>query len=204
MPTNVLHCESPASALECLCDGFIADAPKTLRFTHVKPADMPDPCRKLLVHDGHMTTALETYYRQSVELRVIRERLEGDDYRREIVLTLNGGDHVVEYGIVRMDLTYTSQAVRDEIVARDRPLGDILMRHDVLRHIEPQWYLRFSADSPLLQARFDGSLAQSLFGRIGVIYCNGHPAIELLEVVSGGRKGRRDEGTEGRSNVDVW
>jgi len=183
--TNILHCESPEAALGCLCNGFVEAAAGELRFDRVEANDIPPACRGLLVHDGHMTEALESFYGGPMDLRVIRERLLGDDYRREIVLALKGGGQIVEYGVVRMDLACTSEEVRGEIVARERPLGEILIRHDVLRRIQPQWYLRFAADSKLLKDRFGGHLERQAFGRIGVIHCNGQPAIELLEIVIG-------------------
>lgn len=107
----------------------------------------------------------------------------GDLYCRRIVLTLSGADRVVEFGVVRIDLAFTSPAVRERIIERKTPLGDILIGHEVLRRIEPRWYLKVEGSCPLLTGANtlgDGAA----FGRVGTIYCHGAPAIELLEIVT--------------------
>ena len=146
---------------------------------------MPAPYRNLLVHNNHMTSALASHYGHPVSLRVLGEQRDGHIYSREILLTLGRSDNVVEYGIMRIDLSLVTEAVRSRILARTVPLGDILMRHKVLRRIEPKWFVRFGEGSPLL-AHF-GSDVKEAFGRIGIIHCDHKPAIELLEVVVAGR-----------------
>jgi len=83
---------------------------------------------------------------------------------------------------VRIDLGYTSDSVRAAILDRKMPLGDVLIRANVLRRIEPKWYYRFAEDCPLL-ADFGEAQPQSAYGRLGTIYCDEQPAIELLEIV---------------------
>ncbi len=185
MASNLLNCDTAQSALACLCDGFLSDTAQSLELRDVPPDGMPDSCRGLLVHTGHMTEALEAYFGTPVELRVLQHYHNGDDLRREILLTLAGTDRVVEYGVVRMDLGYITEAARAEIVAQVRPLGEILIRHAVFRRIDPKWYFHVPADSALVQRHFGGQAAEGAFGRLGVIYCHHHPAIELLEVVTG-------------------
>ncbi len=152
-------------------------------FEVIAAGDVPPPFDGLLVHREHMTATLGRHHGRPVELRVLRFRIDGDTYSREIVLTPAGSETIVEYGIVRLDLSVVSPAVRAEIEARRAPLGDILIRHDVLRRIEPQWYLRFGGESPILE-HFRTSGASEAYGRLGTIYCDEAPAIELLEVVA--------------------
>ena len=80
-------------------------------------------------------------------------------------------------------LAYVSKEVRDEIRAKRAPLGDILIRHNVLRRISPRWYFRFPGHTPVAQAF--GETGGDVYGRVGTIYCNEEPAIDLLEVVMG-------------------
>lgn len=151
----------------------------------VAPGDVPPPFHGLLVHNEHMTTSLEEYHGQPVRLEVIEDRLDRDMYWRKILLCV-GDNHVVEVGVVRIHLRYTSDAVRQEILHRERPLGEILIRHDVLRRIEPKWFFKFESPSPVVAA-FDRPIEGPVYGRVGLIHCDGQPAIELLEVVSGDR-----------------
>ena len=155
----------------------------TRSYDVIAAGDVPPPFDRLLVHREHMTATLGRHHGRPVELRVLRFRIDGDTYSREIVLTPAGSETIVEYGIVRLDLGVVSPAVRAEIEARRAPLGDILIRHDVLRRIEPQWYLRFGSGSPIL-GHFRASGAREAYGRLGTIYCDEAPAIELLEVVA--------------------
>ena len=170
-------------ALSDLCNGMLeADALRTA-FHTVQPDEMPARFVELLVHHDHMTTKLKGYYGRPVELHVLADRLDGDLYRRKIVLKPSGSNTIVEFGVVRIDLGFTPDAVRDEILAGETPLGDILIKHDVLRRIDPRWYLRLSDRGPLQSS--PPELAEGdIYGRVGTIYCNDEPAIELLEVVT--------------------
>lgn len=184
--------DAPAAhTLADLCAGFIAPEVVEGAWESVEPDAMPDSFRRLLVHRNHMTTTLRAFHGAPVELRVLSERLDGDVYRRKIVLTLSGTQHVVEFGIVRIELRFAPSVVRDSILEGRRPLGEVLIDNAVLRRIEPRSYLRLSASCAMLaDARF--SATGDVFGRIGTIFCNGERAIELLEVVTDATDGRHE------------
>jgi hypothetical protein len=179
---------TPQEALLDLCSPFV-DASSGSSLTPecevVAKDAMPEPFRWLLVHRNHMTKVLEAQYGRAMDLEVVEDRLEGDFYTRKILLRPVGTDVVVEFGIVRMNLRFMPRGVRDEILDRKTPLGAILIRHKVLRRVEPKWYLKFPASAPLLAAAGMGPLTHPVYGRIGVIHCDHEPAIELLEVVTG-------------------
>jgi len=182
MTLNVHTTTDPRAALASLAAIFfgpgISEEPDLLA-----EKELPEPYKQLLAHDRHMTTSLEDYHGHPVLLEVLEERTDGDQYRRKILLTSGPGRHVVEVGVVRINLAYTSDDVRNEIVNKQAPLGDILIRYNVLREIEPKWYFRFKGP-PALKGAFDRALPEPVFGRVGVIHCDGEPAIELLEVVA--------------------
>lgn len=181
---KLADCSNANAALGVLCDGFAGPEPHR-GCEQVEPHDLPELFRGLLVHDEHMTVTLKRHYGRPVELQVLRETpAPGEGYRREITLTLPGSGEVVEYGVVRIDLGAVPDRVREEILARRIPLGDILVSHDVLRRVAPRWYLRLGEDSPFVQ-HFHGPHPGGAYGRIGTIFCDHQPAIELLEVVSG-------------------
>jgi hypothetical protein len=149
----------------------------------VQPNEIPHPTDALLVHHEHMTEVLQRRYGRPVDVRVHDQHQDGHFYTRKVSLTTVGGGPVVEWGIVRIDFRYMSDAVRDAIVARQTPLGAILIKHDVHRRIKPRWFMRFPAHGPMLSFFGDASDAP-LYGRIGTIYCNEEPAIDLLEIVT--------------------
>jgi hypothetical protein len=149
----------------------------------VQPNEIPHPTDALLVHHEHMTEVLQRRYGRAVDVRVHDEHLDGNTYTRKVSLTPVGGGPVVEWGVVRIDFRYMSDAVRDEILARQTPLGAILINHDVHRRIKPRWFMRFPPHGPMLSFFGDAS-DQPLYGRIGTIYCDEAPAIDLLEIVT--------------------
>ncbi len=151
-------------------------------FQIVAPAQVPLPYRDLLVHEHHMTVTVERFHGRPVELRVLSQRTHGHHYSRMILLTLQGTGEVVQFGIVRIDLDRCSPAVRTEVLAGRKPLGRILIEHDVLRHIDPSCFLRITP-TPQMMHWFSTTESAPLWGRTATILCEGHRAIELLEVV---------------------
>ena len=150
----------------------------------VQPNEIPHPADALLVHHDHMTEVLQRHYGRPVDVHVLDERLDGNMYTRKVKLTPAGTtEPVVEWGIARLDLNFMPDAVRKEILAKRSPLGEILIRHDVHRRIKPRWFMRFPGRGPLLTF-FGDPNAKPMYGRIGTIYCDEKPAIELLEIVT--------------------
>jgi chorismate-pyruvate lyase len=184
MAPHVLKASDPFAALSSVVGDFFNGGVGGGAVV-VDAGDVPVPFDRLLVHEAHMTTTLGAFYGESVVLRVLDERQAGDTYLRKIILTV-GDAHVVEVGVVRIHLEYTSADVRSEILSKQTPLGDILIQHDVMRRIEPKWFFRFDGPAALLET-FGRTIDGPVYGRVGVIHCDGQPAIELLEVVSGDR-----------------
>lgn len=175
-------------ALISLCDGFLDETQVREAATPVAADALPSPFDNLLVHHDHMTTMLAAHHGRPVALDVLERTHEANDYARRIVLTLKGTPIVVEFGIVRLNLGPIAPDAREEILAGDTPLGDILIRHDIMRRIDPKWYFRFPTNS-CFGAAFSPPPKGDLFGRLGVIHCNGQPVIKLLEVVADVRVG---------------
>lgn len=130
-----------------------------------------------------MTRTLVEHYGVPVDLHILQRYADERVYTRKILLTLQETDHVVEYGVARVNLNALSKPVETAILAEHAPLGSILINHNILRRIQPRWYVRFPLGSAVL-AWFDCQKAGPLYGRITTIYCNKEPAIELLEIVT--------------------
>lgn len=148
------------------------------------PADkVPAPYHGLLVHEHHMTVTVEAYHDSLVDVRVLDRRHDGDSYARKILLVLQNGGQIVLFGIVRVNLRYCSAAVREAILSERTPFGRILIEHNVLRRIEPTAYLRV-VPGPTMMQWFGIDRPLPTYGRLAIIHCDEHPAVELLEIVA--------------------
>lgn len=148
---------------------------------HVPAAMLPESYRKMLAHDHHMTVTMEEHYGCPVNVKILDRRQDGDVYSRKIVLIESERKRVVQYGIVRFDLRYVTQAVRDEILAGQVPLGRVLINHNVLRHIDLGALLRITA-GPMLADELAMPENGVTYGRLATIFCNQLPAVDLLEI----------------------
>jgi len=150
----------------------------------VVPADqVPSPFDSLLVHEYHMTVTVEAHHEDMVNVHVLDCRRDGDWYSRKIVLSLRSTGKIVLFGIVRVNLTQLPPAVRDEVLAQKSPFGRILIRHNVLRRIEPTAYLHL-APGPRQLGWFGRTEPTEMYGRVAIIHCDHKPAVELFEVVT--------------------
>lgn len=149
-------------------------------------ADVPQPYRRLLAHDNHMTVTMEEHVGSTVDLEVIRDIREDPWYARKILLRSRDSGRVAMFGIMRFNFEWCSDDVRDEIIAHTRPLGHILIEHDVMRRISTHALMQIRPNSELTQAfdlnQDDGAEPTMVYGRLATIYCNEAPAVDLLEI----------------------
>lgn len=172
----------PHAALADLCDGFFDGIDFLHDCPRIEAEELPEAARRLLVHRDHMTTVLQVAYGKPVKLEVIDEIREPGVYSRKILLRLVPVQTIAEFGIVRIDVRYLPPAVEREILSHAAPLGDVLIRADLLRRVSPRWFFAFPATTPI--AAILARPETSVFGRVGTIYCNDEPAIDLLEVIA--------------------
>lgn len=172
---------NPHDELLALTNQFPANERLFVKAEHIPSAVTPEPYKTMLVHDHHMTVAMETYHKSPVDVRVLAQKLDGDIYAREILLLKQGTETVVQYGIVRFNLSYVTADVRREILAQQTPLGRILINHNVLRHIDLGAILEITA-GPRLSKHFRMPEGGVTYGRLATIFCNRQPAVDLLEV----------------------
>lgn len=151
-------------------------------FTEVGADDLPAPSRHLLAHDHHMTVTVEDFHGCDVDVEVLESRFDDGHYSRKILLTRQSDGQVVMFGIVRLDVSVLSAEVRREIEAQQIPLGRILIDHNVLRSVKLLSLFRIDSGNDLVQCMGLAS-GTTCYGRTALIYCDGAPAIELLEVV---------------------
>lgn len=151
------------------------------RLEHIPSASTAAPYLGLLVHQHHMTVTMEEFYGTPVEVHVLAEHREGDIYSREILLTRSDNQYVIQYGLVRLDLSLIEPAVSEEILAGREPLGRVLIRHNVLRQLDLTAIIRLQP-GPRLRELLGCTAKTTLFGRFATIFCSERPAVHVLEI----------------------
>ena len=146
-------------------------------------ASVPSPYDSLLDHHKHMTVTVESHYGEKVDVHVHRCDRKGDWYAREITLVTSESRRIVQYGIVRLNTKALDAAVWQQIESEQIPLGRVLIEHNVLRvvHLCGLWEVHAG---PSLASLMHLRIADQLYGRTALIYCDNLPAIELLEIVA--------------------
>lgn len=146
-------------------------------------ATVPPPYDALLDHHNHMTVTVESHYGEKVDVHVEQCCLDQEWYSREITLITTDTKHVVQYGIVRLDKRVLDEPVWKKIESQQVPLGRVLIEHNVLREVQLCGLWKIQA-GPALAAYLHCEIGEILWGRTALIYCDGVPAIKLLEVLS--------------------
>jgi chorismate-pyruvate lyase len=169
--------------LRVLVDLFYP-APALLgEFHEVEARDVPEPFRRLLAHDEHMTVTVEAEYGEPVDVGVLTVHTTTTHYSRKIVLRRRSNRDVVLFGLVRLNVGFLGEDVRREIESQGTPLGRILISHNVMRHVKLLSLWRVEA-GPDLRQQFGQPHLATCYGRTALIYCNDVPAVELLEIVT--------------------
>ncbi len=169
--------------LDTLIELFYDNRRHVGAFHEVTAAKMPDVYRKLLAHEHHMTVTVEKHHNCPVDVKVLQRHATDTHYAREILLTRQCDDRVVQYGIMRICLGLLPPAARQEVVSEKTPLGRILIQHNVLRSVHLFSLFKITPGEVLQSWLTDGH-AQTVYGRTALIYCNSEPAVELLEIVT--------------------
>jgi chorismate-pyruvate lyase len=170
-------------ALDYLSGLFYADLAELGTFAEVLAEAVPEPYRTLLAHHEHMTVAVERYHGSAVDVEVLAASRDGDYYSRKIVLHRQSDRRVVLFGIPRLNLRLVDEQVKSEILSQNKPLGRVLIEHNVLREVQLASLYRVTP-GPGLCKLMGLSSPLATYGRTAFIYCDGYPAVELLEIVA--------------------
>ena len=143
-------------------DLLSCDQLRSLEYSWVEADQVVQPYRDLLCHDRDMTSTLAGFHEGSVSLHVFQTESEQDAYLREVLLRV--GEKAVEYGVIRIYLENFPAALREAVVAAQKPLGSILNESGLSYSSEPGGFLKISGQS--FQPDFFLSLSSKfLFGR---------------------------------------
>lgn len=160
------------------------------RLAEISGAEMPEPYRELLVHDGDMTPTLERFHHASIHLRVLCCCRVGERYQRQVVLELDGSGLPVEYGAIEIYLDRFPAEGRELILAARRPLGAILRDLALPHASRPSAFLRVHANHAI-RAAFGMKRPETLYGRRNTLLdAGGEPLARIVEILPPSR----DEG----------
>ncbi|MBX3424536.1 MAG: hypothetical protein KF688_02545 [Pirellulales bacterium] len=148
----------------------------------VGPSEMPVDYAVLLAHDDHMTVTIEAFHGSLVNVLPLKVVEEEDFYARTSLLVRQTDDEIVQFGIMRIRLPDLPGAVQAEIASGRTPLGRVLLRHNVLRHVELRRLWRVNP-GPQLRLHWDLDPNECVYGRSAGIWFDSVPAVDLLEIV---------------------
>jgi chorismate-pyruvate lyase len=159
--------------LQSLVGLFFEDCAELGQFSEIRPETLEMPWSGLLAHTHHMTVTVENFHGTPVDVEVIDKRVTRTHYARQILLRRKSDGQVVQFGIVRLGRSTLPDDVMELIESESVPLGRVLIDKQVMR-IKP---------GPALRLAFSDPDLQECYGRTALIYANGIPAVELLEIV---------------------
>ena len=177
---NKLNWASPD--LQNLVDLFFDDPESLGHFTEVSPESLPAYYRRLLAHPHHMTVANEEFHHSPVTVEVVAEHRTDSHYSRQSLLRRTCDQQVVQCGIMRISRQQLPASVMEQIERKDLPLGRVLIENEILRHVKVLSLWHVSAGRQLRE-HFGAPSLESCFGRTAILYLNGLPVVELLEIV---------------------
>ena len=180
MPTNRAEWTHPD--LQSLVELFFSEPAELGTFTEIRAEQMERPWSKLLAHTHHMTVTIENFHGTPVDVVVLDKLVTKTHYARKIVLRRQSDQQTVQFGIVRIGRSSLPDDVMEQIESEQIPLGRVLIENEVMRRVKLMSLWRI-APGPALKSAFSDPDLNECFGRTALIYANGLPAIELLEIV---------------------
>ena len=168
--------------LDALVDLFYESMSELGDFEEIR-GEAPTPYDELLAHHKHMTVTVERFHGSPVDVKVLDVHQSRTHYSRKILLTRQSDGAVVQFGLVRLCLDFLDPEIRQEIESQHTPLGRILIEHNEMRDVQliSLWKVIPGED---LRKLFGLDNSDVTYGRTALIYCNGVPAVELLEIVA--------------------
>lgn len=153
------------------------------KFEILDGAAVPEPWRRLLVHDDDMTPTLEAHHGGEIHIEVLGRERRGNAYFREVVLRLDRDDRPVEFGANRIALDLLPAVVRRLVLDEQLPFGHILKAHEVPHAGHPTAYFRVESDA-LMNRAFGLEGRHLLYGRRNTLRDpEGRALSEVVEIL---------------------
>jgi chorismate-pyruvate lyase len=166
-----------------LMELFYDDPSSVCDLSQVAYEQVPEPYQTLLVHNAHMTVAVESHHKTLVSVEVLDINETDEHYSRKILLRRITDDVVVQFGVVRLHHQLIPQVAWKRIRNQEAPLGRILIEQNVMRTVELVGTWKCTPSQPLADI-MQLPLGLKTYGRTALIHVNEEPAIELFEVIA--------------------
>lgn len=148
----------------------------------LKPKEVPQPYRSLLVHSRDMTHTLQAFYGAPPDLQVLSRHRDGEVYFREVLLTAR--NRPVEYGVIRILLEHFPSPAKECVLGERVPLGAILAREGIPHVGWPQAFFETVVDDHMRDV-LGISGAGVLFGRRNVLLDGSRRLLaEVIEILA--------------------
>ena len=162
--------------------------PRACEVETAETGAMPQPYRQLLVHERDMTSTLERFHGESLFLRPVERRREGEHLLRRVILMGSESGRPREFGAIRIDLAAFEPAAREEILASRRPLGAILALFEVPYTSRPRRFFRLES-AAWLNELFHLESSRALYGRQNILATpSGRSLAEVVEILPPARE----------------
>lgn len=146
-------------------------------------ADMPQPFRRLLVHQGDMTPTLEAYHGSRISLRLFDKKVTREHISRRVALVLDSNRTAVEFGAITIHLRRFSEVARRHVLECHRPLGTIVNEDGIEHYSRPIAFFRVMSDD-LINETLGLTDPRWLYGRQNVIYTPDNERLaEVIEIL---------------------
>ncbi len=153
-----------------------------LSFEVIEGTDVPQPYRDLLVHDGDMTSRLEQFHGDAIQVDRLHSSSDGGVYFREVTLRLQKDKEPVEYGAIEISLAALPEDAVEQVLAAKRPLGGILNHFRISYSSAPKAFLKIVPDDAIRETF--GPVAETLYGRSNeIIGFNGESYAKIVEIL---------------------
>ena len=96
---------NPLTELQKLTSLFSNGDQLIARSEHIPSSLTPEPYKQLLVHEQHMTVTMEKFHRSPVSVTILERVQDELIYARKILLTADTTGQVVQFGLVRFNLS---------------------------------------------------------------------------------------------------
>lgn len=158
---------------------YAADAPVTF----VAPEALPEGERRLLVHDGDMTSRLAAHHGSVITLEA-HEMTVADGYLQRVsILRRRDTGAAVEFGAIRIALDGFTAGPRGQIERAELPLGAVLVENAIPFTSHPGGFFSIGATAYLTEY-LGASAGQVLYGRCNRLrHGDGRLLADVVEIL---------------------
>jgi len=154
------------------------------RYRAIDGDAMPEPYRKLLVHEDDMTPTLEAFYDCTLTLQLLNVLRDDSVLTRNVVLRDEVSWRPIEFGAIRIDLSHFGDQTRGLVEGCHVPLGTILNQYNIEHACHPSTFIELDADD-VIQTALELPAAAVLYGRRNVLTApDGRTIADVVEILS--------------------